>query len=128
MMCDRATSRIAFGRQLADQGLVRAAIAESRVAIDQARLYVQQAAWLIDRHGSKGARQQIAAIKLVVPRMAAEVIDRAIQIHGGAGVSQDTPLAAMYAWHRAMRIFDGPDEVHLMTVARSELAKSKDVE
>jgi acyl-CoA dehydrogenase len=124
MMCERAKSRVAFGRPLADQGLVRAAIAESRVAIDQARLYVHQAAWLIDEHGSQGARQQIAAIKLVVPRMAAEVIDRAIQIHGGAGVSEDTPLAAMYAWHRAMRIFDGPDEVHLMTVAKAELAKT----
>jgi acyl-CoA dehydrogenase len=121
LLCRRALDRVAFGRPLADQGLVRQAIAESRVEIDQARLYVQQAAWLIDEHGSRGARQQIAAIKLVVPRMAARVIDRAIQVHGGAGVSEDTPLAAMYAWHRAMRIFDGPDEVHLMSVARAEL-------
>jgi acyl-CoA dehydrogenase len=123
LLCQRAQERVAFGGPLADQGLVRAAIAESRVEIDQARLYVQQAAWLIDRHGAKEARQQIAAIKLVVPRMAAKVIDRAIQVHGGAGVSQDTPLAAMYAWHRAMRIFDGPDEVHLMSVAKAELRK-----
>ena len=126
LLCRRAQQREAFGGPLADQGLVRQAIAESRVEIDQARLYVQQAAWLIDQHGVKGARQQIAAIKLVVPRMAARVIDRAIQVHGGAGVSEDTPLAAMYAWHRAMRIFDGPDEVHLMTVAKAELRKDRE--
>jgi acyl-CoA dehydrogenase len=124
LMCERAQSREAFGGPLADQGLVRAAIAESRVAIDQARLYVKETAWRIDRFGAKEARQSISAIKYVVPRMAAEVIDRAIQIHGGAGVSEDTPLAAMYAWHRAMRLFDGPDEVHLMSVAKSELRKS----
>jgi len=124
LMCDRARTREAFGGPLAEQGLVRAAIAESRVAIDQARLYVKETAWSIDRFGAKGARQSIAAIKYVVPRMAAEVIDRAIQVHGGAGVSEDTPLAAMFAWHRAMRIFDGPDEVHLMSVAKSELRKS----
>lgn len=125
LMCRRAQERVAFGGPLADQGLVRSAIAESRVEIDQARLYVRHAAALIDAHGSKGARQEIAAIKLVVPRMAAGVIDRAIQVHGGAGVSEDTPLAALYAWHRAMRIFDGPDEVHLMTVARAELRKDR---
>jgi acyl-CoA dehydrogenase len=124
LMCDRARTREAFGGPLADQGLVRAAIAESRVAIDQARLYVKETAWRIDRFGAKEARQSIAAIKYVVPRMAAEVIDRAIQVHGGAGVSEDTPLAAMYAWHRAMRIFDGPDEVHLLSVAKAELRKS----
>jgi acyl-CoA dehydrogenase len=123
LMCERARTRHVFGGPLADQGLVRAAIAESRVAIDQARLYVKETAWRIDRFGAKEARQSISAIKYVVPRMAAEVIDRAIQIHGGAGVSEDTPLAAMYAWHRAMRIFDGPDEVHLMSVAKAELRK-----
>jgi acyl-CoA dehydrogenase len=121
LMCERATTRIAFGRPLADQGMVHAAVAESRVAIDQARLYVQQAAWKIDQVGARAAAQQIAAIKLVAPRVAAQVIDRAIQVHGGAGVSEDTPLAKMYAWHRAMRIFDGPDEVHLRSVARAEL-------
>ncbi len=124
MLCDRARQRTAFGGPLSDQGLVRQAIAESRVEIDQARLYVHQTAWRIDRDGAKAARQQIAAIKLVVPRMAARVIDRAIQVHGGAGMSEDTPLAAMYAWHRAMRIFDGPDEVHLVSVAKSELRTS----
>lgn len=124
MLCRRAEDRVAFGGPLSDQGLVRAAIAESRVEIDQARLYVKQTAWLIDVSGAKAARQQIAAIKLVVPRMAARVIDRAMQVYGGMGVSEDTPLSAMYAWHRAMRIFDGPDEVHLMTVARSELRRT----
>jgi acyl-CoA dehydrogenase len=127
LLCRRAADRTAFGRPLADQGLTRQAIAESRVEIDQARLYVQQAAWMIDEHGAKGAHQQIAAIKLVVPRMAARVIDRAMQVHGGAGVSEDTPLAAMYAWHRAMRLFDGPDEVHLNTVAKAELGKDRTV-
>lgn len=125
LMCRRANERIAFGRPLSAQGLVRQAVAESRVEIDQARLLVQQAAWLIDRRGATGAGQQIAAIKLVTPRVAARVIDRAIQVFGGAGVSEDTPLAAMYAWHRAMRIFDGPDEVHLMTVAKAELRRER---
>ncbi len=126
LLCRRANDRVAFGRPLADQGVVRQAVADSRVEIDQARLYVQQAAWLIDRYGAKGAAQQIAAIKYVVPAMACRVIDRAIQVHGGAGVSQDTPLARMYAWHRAMRIFDGPDEVHLRTVATRELRRDRD--
>jgi acyl-CoA dehydrogenase len=121
MMCRRAEERVAFGGPLSDQGVIRAAIAESRIAIDQARLYVQHTAWKIDQHGTKEARQQISAIKVAVPRVAAQVIDRAIQVHGGAGVSQDTPLATMYAWHRAMRLFDGPDEVHLESVARAEL-------
>ena len=125
LLCQRANDRVAFGKPLADQGLTRQAVAESRVEIDQARLYVQQAAWMVDQRGAKGAHQQIAAIKLVVPRMAARVIDRAIQVHGGAGVSEDTPLAQMYAWHRAMRLFDGPDEVHLNTVAKAELRKDR---
>ena len=81
---------------------------------------------LIDEHGAKGAARDIAAIKYVVPSMACRVIDRAIQVHGGAGVSQDTPLAPMYAWHRAMRLFDGPDEVHLRSVARAELRAHRD--
>ena len=123
LMVERAQSREAFGGPLADQGLVRQAIAESRVEIEQARLYVTRTAALIDEHGSRGARQDIAAIKLVVPRMAAGVIDRAMQVHGGAGMCQDTPLAQMYAWHRAMRLFDGPDEVHLRSVAKAELRR-----
>ncbi|MQY07079.1 acyl-CoA dehydrogenase family protein [Actinomadura macrotermitis] len=121
LMCRRAADRVAFGKPLAAQGVVQEQIAESRMAIEQARLLTLKTAWLIDRHGAKGARTEIAAIKAVVPRTACQVIDRAIQVHGGAGVSGDTPLAAMYAWARAMRIFDGPDEVHIRTVARQEL-------
>ncbi|TDD63986.1 acyl-CoA dehydrogenase [Actinomadura darangshiensis] len=123
LMCRRALSREAFGGPLAGQGVVRQQIAESRMAIEQARLLTLKTAWLIDRHGAKGARSEIAAIKVVVPRIAHEVLDRAIQVHGGAGVSDDTPLAAMYSWVRAMRIFDGPDEVHVRTVARQELRR-----
>jgi acyl-CoA dehydrogenase len=123
LMCERALTREAFGGPLADQGLVRASIGESRVAIDQARLFVKETAWRIDRFGAKEARQSISAIKYVVPRMAASVIDRAMQVHGGAGLSEDTPLAAMYALHRALRVIDGPDEVHLISVAKSELRK-----
>lgn len=123
LMVDRARTRVAFGRPLADQGLVQAAIADSRVEIDQARLLTLQAADLIDRVGAKGAAGQIAAIKLVAPSMACRVIDRAIQVHGGAGITDDVPLARLYGWHRAMRIFDGPDEVHSRSVAKLELAK-----
>ncbi|GGQ03527.1 acyl-CoA dehydrogenase [Actinomadura coerulea] len=123
LMCRRALSREAFGGPLAKQGVVREQIAESRMAIEQARLLTLKTAWLIDRHGARGARTEIAAIKVVVPRIAHEVLDRAIQVHGAAGVSDDTPLAAMYSWVRAMRIFDGPDEVHVRTVARQELRR-----
>ncbi|GAA2733275.1 acyl-CoA dehydrogenase family protein [Actinocorallia aurantiaca] len=121
LMCRRAAERVAFGKPLASQGVVQQQIAESRMAIEQARLLTLKTAWLIDRHGAKGARTEIAAIKVIAPRVACEVLDRAIQVHGGAGVSDDTPLAAMYTWARAMRIFDGPDEVHSRTVARQEL-------
>ena len=121
LMCRRAAERVAFGKPLASQGVVQQQIAESRMAIEQARLLTLKTAWLIDRHGAKGARTEIAAIKVIAPRVACEVLDRAIQVHGGAGVSDDTPLAAMYTWARAMRIFDGPDEVHARTVARQEL-------
>lgn len=123
LMCERATQRVAFGVPLAQQGVIQQAIAESRIEIDQARLLTQRAAALIDAKGAKNARTEIAEIKIVVPRVACAVIDRAIQIHGGGGVSQDTPLARAYAWHRAMRIFDGPDEVHVRSVARDELRK-----
>jgi acyl-CoA dehydrogenase len=121
LMCRRAVDRVAFGSPLAQQGVVQQQIAESRMAIEQARLMTLKTAWLIDRHGAKGARTEIAAIKVIVPRITHEVIDRAIQVHGGAGVSDDTPLAQMYTWVRAMRLFDGPDEVHVRTVARQEL-------
>jgi acyl-CoA dehydrogenase len=122
-MCQRAVSRVAFGQEIARQGVVRQQIAESRMAIDQARLLVLKTADLIDKHGAKGARTEIAAIKVIAPRVALEVIDRAIQVHGGGGVSEDFPLARMYAGIRTLRIADGPDEVHVRTVARQELGK-----
>ncbi|GLZ55136.1 acyl-CoA dehydrogenase family protein [Actinomycetospora sp. NBRC 106378] len=120
-MVRRANERIAFGGPLANQGVVQQQIAESRIEIDQARLYVQKAADLIDKVGSRGAASEIAAIKVVCPRMACNVIDRAIQVHGGGGVSDDFPLASAYAWARALRLADGPDEVHLRSVARVEI-------
>ncbi|ODU00571.1 MAG: acyl-CoA dehydrogenase [Pseudonocardia sp. SCN 72-86] len=122
LMVRRARDRVAFGRPLADQGVVREQIALSRIEIEQARLLVLKTAWLIDEHGSKGAATEIAAIKVAVPRMACTVIDRAMQIHGAAAMSDDFPLAYFYAWSRALRFADGPDEVHLRSVARQELA------
>lgn len=123
LACRRALSRVAFGRPIAEQGTVQAAIAESRMQIEQARLLVLKTAWLIDRHGSRGARTEISAIKVVAPRVALEVIDRAVQIHGAAGVSDDFPLASMWAHARTLRIADGPDDVHIRSVARRELGR-----
>src|SRR5919107_4124255 len=123
LMCERAVSRVAFGQEIARQGVVRQQIAESRMEIDQARLMVLKTADLIDKFGAKGARSEIAAIKVIAPRVALRVVDRAIQVHGGAGVSEDFPLARMYAGLRTLRIADGPDEVHVRTVARQELGK-----
>ena len=120
-MVRRANERVAFGKPLSEQGVVQQQIAESRIEIDQARLYVNKAADLIDKVGSRGAASEIAAIKVVCPRMACGVIDRAIQVHGGGGVSDDFPLAYAYAWARALRLADGPDEVHLRSVARVEI-------
>lgn len=124
LMTDRAKSRVAFGKHLAQQGVVQEAIAKSRMEIDQARLYVYQTAWLIDRYGAKGARTQIAGIKVAVPAMATRVIDRAIEVFGAMGMGDDTPLASFYAWARALRIADGPDAVHLRTIARDELRRT----
>ena len=121
LMCERSMQRVAFHKPLAGQGVVREWIARSRLAIDQARLLVLHTAWMIDQEGAKAARQQIAGIKAVVPSMALEVVDRAIQTYGGAGVSQASPLAEMWAGLRTLRIADGPDEVHLRDVARLEL-------
>jgi acyl-CoA dehydrogenase len=121
LMCERTVARVAFGKPVASQGVVQQWIAESRIAIEQARLLTLKTAWLIDRYGSKGARTEIAAIKVVAPRVALEVVDKAIQAHGGAGVSDDTPLAGMWAALRTLRIADGPDEVHIRSVARTEL-------
>jgi acyl-CoA dehydrogenase len=123
LMCERAASRSAFGQPIARQGVVRDWIAESRLAIEQARLLVLKAAWLIDSVGAQGARTEIAAIKVAAPRAALFVLDKAIQVHGAAGVSADTPLAAMWAQLRTLRLADGPDEVHLRSVAREELAR-----
>ncbi|HUR14727.1 MAG TPA: acyl-CoA dehydrogenase family protein [Mycobacteriales bacterium] len=123
LMCERAVSRVAFGKELARQGVVQTAIAESRMEIEQARLLTLKAAWMIDNVGARGARTEIAAIKVIAPRIALNVLDRAIQVHGGAGVSDDFPLAAMWAGMRTLRLADGPDEVHTMTVARQELGK-----
>ncbi len=121
--CRRAISREAFGKTVAEQGIVQDWIAESRLEIDQARLLTMDAAWQMDSAGNKAARNAISSIKVVVPRMACAVVDRAIQIHGGGGVSDDFPLAAMYAGARTLRIADGPDEVHKMVIARRELSR-----
>ena len=123
LMTARARDRVAFGKALAEQGVVQEQIALSRLEIEQARLLTLKTAWLIDSVGARGARTEIAAIKVVVPRMACTVIDRAIQIHGAGGMSDDFPLAYFYAWARALRMADGPDEVHLRSVAREELKK-----
>ncbi len=124
MMVARTQQRVAFGRPLAEQGVVQQQIAESRIDIDQARLICHQACHVIDTQGNKAAKDLIAIAKVAVPRAAGRVIDRAIQVHGGAGVTDVTPLAAMYGWHRAMRLFDGPDEVHLRSLAKSELGRT----
>ena len=123
VMCQRALARRAFGKTLAEQGVVMDWIAESRIRIEQARLMVLKAAWLIDTAGVKGARIEISAIKVAVPEMATWVIDRGIQTLGGAGVSDDFPLAALYAHARTLQIADGPDEVHKRSVARRELRR-----
>ena len=123
LLCLRARDRVAFGGPLADKGVVQEAIADSRIEIDQARLLTLHAAWLMDTAGNKAARGAISAIKVAVPQMAARVIDRAIQVHGGAGLSQDFPLAQAYALQRYLRLADGPDEVHAAVVAKLELRK-----
>jgi acyl-CoA dehydrogenase len=121
MMIERAKIRTAFGSTIADKGVVQDWIAESRLRIDQARLLVLRAAWLIDTQGNRAARQEVSAIKVVAPRTALWVIDKAIQVHGGMGVSDDTPLAGMWANMRTLQLADGPDEVHKMVIARREL-------
>jgi acyl-CoA dehydrogenase len=125
LMVDRAKERVAFGKPLAQQGVIQEWIADSRIEIDQARLLTFHAAWAMDTYGNQVARGDIAAIKVAIPTMAAKVIDRAIQVHGGGGVSQDFPLAQAYAWQRVLRLADGPDEVHRRTVARLELARER---
>jgi acyl-CoA dehydrogenase len=123
LMVRRATEREAFGGPLALQGVVQQQIAESRMEIEQVRLLVLKTAWLIDQKGASAARTEISAIKVIAPRVACAVIDRAIQVHGGGGVSGDFPLARLYAAARTLRLADGPDEVHIRSVAREELHK-----
>ena len=122
-MCRRTLDRVAFGRKVADQGVWRERIAESRILIDQARLMVLNAAEMMDKVGNKAAAREIAMIKVIAPNMACTVIDWAIQAHGGAGVSQDFGLAQAYANARSLRLADGPDEVHRNAIAKLELAK-----
>ena len=121
LMIKRTVAREAFGKELVKQGVIQEWIAQARIDIEQARLLVLKAAWMIDTVGAKGARKEIAAIKVAVPQMAERIIDHAIQAHGGAGVCQDTPLASMYAGIRTLRIVDGPDEVHIRDIARLEI-------
>ena len=123
-MCVRVKSRVAFGKPLAEQGTIRADIAQSRIEIDQARLLTMKAAEMMDTVGNKEARAEIAMIKVVAPNVALRVLDRAIQAHGGAGVSDDFFLAAAWANIRTLRLADGPDEVHLESIAKLELRKS----
>jgi acyl-CoA dehydrogenase len=120
-MCRRVQSRVAFGKPLAEQGTIRAEIADSRIEIDQARLLTMYAAHLMDTVGNKAARREIAMIKVVAPNMALRVIDRAVQAHGAAGVCEDHFLAAAWASSRTLRLADGPDEVHRETIAKLEL-------
>ena len=123
-MCERAKTRVAFGRPLAEQGVVMEQIASSRMDIEQARLLTLKAAHMMDTVGNKGARAEIAMIKVIAPNMALRVIDRAIQVHGGAGICEDFGLSAAWAHARTMRLADGPDEVHSRAVARLELKKN----
>lgn len=122
-MCKRAAERETWGKLLAERGITEERIAQSRIEIEMCRLLVMKAAWMMDTVGNKEARQEIAMIKVAAPNMALEVIDRALQLHGGGGMSDDFPLAAMYARTRAMRLFDGPDEVHRRQIARLELRR-----
>jgi acyl-CoA dehydrogenase len=122
-MCARVKSRVAFGKALSEQGTIRANIATSRIEIEQARLLTLKAAYMMDTSGNKVARAEIAMIKVVAPNVALRVLDRAIQAHGGAGVSQDFPLAWAWANARTLRLADGPDEVHREAIAKFELAK-----
>ena len=123
-MCARVQRRVAFGKPLAEQGTIRADIAESRMDIEQARLLTMKAAYMMDTVGNKTARGELAMVKIVVPRMALRVLDRAIQAHGAAGVSADLPLVAAWAHARTIRLADGPDEVHREAIAKLELKKS----
>ena len=121
MMVDRVSSRVAFGGPLSDQGVVQTWIAESRLEIEQARLLILKTAWLIDTVGAKAARTEVSAIKVAAARVVNNVVDRAIQSFGAAGLGEDTVLAGYYAYARHLRFADGPDEVHIRSIARQEL-------
>ncbi|WP_433598775.1 acyl-CoA dehydrogenase family protein [Nocardia sp. CA-135953] len=123
LMCARAESRITFGQKLSERANIQDWIAEARIDIEQARLLTLKAAWMMDTVGNKAAQVEIAAIKIAAPEMALRIVDRAIQVHGGAGVTDDFPLASMYAHLRTLRLADGPDEVHKRAIARAELGK-----
>ena len=123
LMCERALDRVAFGRPLAEQGVIRDWIAESRVRVEQLRLLVLKAAWLMDTVGNKGAHTEIQAIKIATPSTVQWILDKAIQVHGAGGLSQDFPLAGAYAGIRTLRFADGPDEVHKNALARAELRR-----
>jgi acyl-CoA dehydrogenase len=126
-MCKRATERVAFGRPVADQGVTRERIAEARIMIDGARLMVLNAAWKMDTVGNKGAKKEIGMIKVLAPNVALQVIDWAMQVHGGGGVSDDYGLAYAYAHARTLRFADGPDEVHRNQIAKLELGEQTSV-
>ena len=127
LMCRRTVQRVAFGKPIAASGVTQERIAESRIMIEQARLLTLKAAYMMDTVGNKGARGEIAMIKVVAPTIACRVIDWAIQAHGGAGVSDDFPLAYAYAHARTLRLADGPDEVHRNAIAKLELSRYRDV-
>lgn len=126
LMCERALERKAFGKHLAEYANTRDAIARSRIEIDQLRLQVLQAAWRMDRDGNQAARIEVSAIKVAAAELQARVADRAIQVFGAMGLTNDTPLAYLWTWGRALRFVDGPDEVHLQTIARAELARARE--
>ncbi|MGH3171488.1 MAG: acyl-CoA dehydrogenase family protein, partial [Trebonia sp.] len=123
LMCARAQARVAFGKPLADQGVIRDWIAESRVRVEQLRLLVLKTAWLMDTVGNKGAHTEIQAIKIATPAAVGWILDKAIQVHGAGGLSQDFPLASAFAGIRTLRFADGPDEVHKNALARAELRR-----
>jgi acyl-CoA dehydrogenase len=123
LMCERAAARVTFGRPIAERANIQDWIAESRIELEMIRLLTMKTAWLMDTVGNKHARVEIAAIKVAAPQVACKIIDRAIQVHGGGGVSEDFPLASLYAHQRTLRLADGPDEVHKRTIAQSELRR-----
>jgi acyl-CoA dehydrogenase len=125
MLCERARTRVAFGKPVAENANIQDWIAEARIELEMTRLLTMKTAWLMDTVGNRHARVEIAAIKVAAPNVALKIVDRAIQVHGGGGVSDDFPLAGMYAHLRTLRLADGPDEVHLGVVSRIELGKYK---